>query len=154
MKDRSPTLRELPLRANALTARARPKRIRAVRTFFRSVVLALRTPCTLLLPLFFAYTGLRTNVGLLGRPELILITLGPIFDPLGSGWYWTHDVQNYRLGQDTPRRASIGTNMRMSRGLLEAMNVVNAEAKKSLHCEAWSTTLVLHSQLAMSVLGA
>jgi hypothetical protein len=30
---------------------------------------------TLLLPLFFAYTGLRTNVGLLGRPQLILITL-------------------------------------------------------------------------------
>jgi Kef-type K+ transport system membrane component KefB len=29
---------------------------------------------TLLLPLFFAYTGLRTNVGLLDRPELWLIT--------------------------------------------------------------------------------
>ncbi len=29
----------------------------------------------ILLPLFFAYTGLRTNVGLLGRPSLILITL-------------------------------------------------------------------------------
>jgi Kef-type K+ transport system membrane component KefB len=29
----------------------------------------------LLLPLFFAYTGLRTNVGLLERPELILLTL-------------------------------------------------------------------------------
>jgi Kef-type K+ transport system membrane component KefB len=31
---------------------------------------------TLLLPLFFAYTGLRTNVGLLGSSQLILITLG------------------------------------------------------------------------------
>ena len=82
--------------------------------------------------------------------EADLITLGPIFDPQGSGWYWTHDVQNYALGQDTPRRASIGTNMRMSRGLLEAMNVVNAEAKKSLHCEAWPTTLVLHSQVERS----
>ncbi len=30
---------------------------------------------TLLLPLFFAYTGLRTNVGLLDRPELWLLTL-------------------------------------------------------------------------------
>ncbi len=30
---------------------------------------------TLLLPLFFAYTGLRTNVGLLGRGELIAITI-------------------------------------------------------------------------------
>ena len=29
----------------------------------------------LLLPLFFAYTGLRTNIGLLDRPELWLITL-------------------------------------------------------------------------------
>ena len=82
--------------------------------------------------------------------EADLITLGPIFDPRGSGWYWTHDVQNYPLGWDTHRRASIGTNMRMSRGLLEAMNVVNAEAKKSLHCEAWPTTLVLHSQLPPS----
>ncbi len=31
---------------------------------------------TLLLPLFFAYTGLRTNVALLGTGELVLITLG------------------------------------------------------------------------------
>lgn len=79
--------------------------------------------------------------------EADLITLGPIFDPRGSGWYWEYDVQNYPKGQNTHRRASIGTNMRMSRSLLDAMNVVNAEAKKSLHCEAWPTTLVLHSQL-------
>ncbi|WFD27571.1 hypothetical protein MNAN1_002570 [Malassezia nana] len=82
--------------------------------------------------------------------EADMITLGPIFDPRGSGWYWTHDVQNYPLGWNTDRRASIGTNMRLSRGLLEAMNVVNAEAKKSLHCEAWPTTLVLHSQMPLS----
>lgn len=31
---------------------------------------------TLLLPLFFAFTGLRTDMGLLDRPELWLITLG------------------------------------------------------------------------------
>jgi Kef-type K+ transport system membrane component KefB len=31
---------------------------------------------TLLLPLFFAYTGLRTNVGLLGSGQLVAITLG------------------------------------------------------------------------------
>jgi Kef-type K+ transport system membrane component KefB len=31
---------------------------------------------TLLLPLFFAYTGLRTNVALLGTGELVLITVG------------------------------------------------------------------------------
>jgi hypothetical protein len=30
---------------------------------------------TLLLPLFFAYTGLRTNVALLGRSQLVLITI-------------------------------------------------------------------------------
>lgn len=82
--------------------------------------------------------------------EADLITLGPIFDPRGSGWYWEYDVQNYPQGQATHRRASIGTNMRMSRSLLDAMNVVNAEAKKSLHCEAWPTTLVLHSQLPAS----
>ncbi len=33
---------------------------------------------TLLLPVFFVYTGLRTNVGLLDRPELWLITLALI----------------------------------------------------------------------------
>jgi Kef-type K+ transport system membrane component KefB len=33
---------------------------------------------TLLLPLFFAYTGLKTNVGLLDRPELWLLTLALI----------------------------------------------------------------------------
>lgn len=82
--------------------------------------------------------------------EADLITLGPIFDPRGSGWFWEYDVQNYPPGQNTDRRASIGTNMRMSRALLEAMNIVNAEAKKSLHCEAWPTTLVLHSQLPTS----
>ncbi|WFD31504.1 hypothetical protein MSPP1_002541 [Malassezia sp. CBS 17886] len=95
------------------------------------------------------WRGASTEVAGIGE-EADLITLGPIFDPRGSGWYWTHDVQNYPLGWDTDRRASIGTNMRMSRGLLEAMNVVNAEAKKSLHCEAWPTTLVLHSQMERS----
>lgn len=79
--------------------------------------------------------------------EADLITLAPIFDPIGSGWFWEYDVQNYLNGEATPRRASIGTNMRMSRSLLEAMNVVNSEAKKSTHCEAWPTTLTLHSQL-------
>ncbi|KAK0549951.1 hypothetical protein OC846_003867 [Tilletia horrida] len=82
--------------------------------------------------------------------EADLITLGPIFDPRASGWFWEYDIQNYPLGQATDRRASIGTNMRMSRALLEAMNVVTAEAKKSTHCEAWPTTLVLHSQLEIS----
>ncbi|MGO9956106.1 MAG: cation:proton antiporter [Solirubrobacteraceae bacterium] len=33
---------------------------------------------TLLLPLYFAYTGLRTNVALLGQGDLILITIGLI----------------------------------------------------------------------------
>jgi hypothetical protein len=33
---------------------------------------------TLLLPVFFVYTGLRTNIGLLNRPELWLITLALI----------------------------------------------------------------------------
>jgi Kef-type K+ transport system membrane component KefB len=30
----------------------------------------------ILLPLFFAYTGLRTDIGVLGRPTLLLITIG------------------------------------------------------------------------------
>lgn len=82
--------------------------------------------------------------------EADLLTLAPIFDPIGSGWFWEYDIQNYPGGEATPRRASIGTNMRMSRALMEAMNVVNSEAKKSTHCEAWPTTLTLHSQLPIS----
>lgn len=82
--------------------------------------------------------------------EADLITLGPIFNPAGSGWFWEHDVHNYARGERTPRLASIGTNMRFSRSLLRAMHVVNAQAKKSSHCEAWPTTLVLHSQLPPS----
>lgn len=79
--------------------------------------------------------------------EADLLTLAPIFDPIDSGWAEEYDVQNYLNGQATPRRASIGTNLRLSRSLLDAMNVVTAEAKKHMHCEAWPASLTLHSQL-------
>ena len=35
--------------------------------------------------------------------------------------------------------------MRFSHDLLHAMSVLNAEEKKSTHCEAWPATVVLHS---------
>lgn len=95
--------------------------------------------------------------------EADLITLNPIFNPHDSGWYWTYDVQSklssslkilYDVSDhildfptDTPVRASIGRNVRLSRRLLQAMNEANAEYKRSMHCESWPTSLVFHSNL-------
>jgi hypothetical protein len=54
-------------------------------------------------------------------------------------------ASDYRAGVDIDRRASIGRNVRFSRPLLEAMNILNAEEGKSAHCETWPATIVLHS---------
>lgn len=52
---------------------------------------------------------------------------------------------DYPAGEETNRRASLGRNVRFSRPLLEAMSTLNAEEKKSAHCETWPATVVLHS---------
>jgi hypothetical protein len=97
--------------------------------------------------------------------EADLIVFNPIFDPQESGWYWENDIQSelprrcspflaslflsplpdYPAGTKTSRRASLGRNVRFSRALLGAMSSLNAEEKKSTHCEAWPATVVLHS---------
>ncbi|MBM9505673.1 cation:proton antiporter [Actinacidiphila acididurans] len=82
---------------------------------------------TLLLPLFFTYSGLNTDTGLLGDPALLLFaggcTLAAVIGKLGGCWFAA------RLsGQDQPTSLRIGTLMN-ARGLMQliAINVGLAE---------------------------
>jgi Kef-type K+ transport system membrane component KefB/nucleotide-binding universal stress UspA family protein len=94
----------------------------------------------LLLPLFFAYTGLRTNVGLLDRPELWLMTgvliaiaiVGKLAGAFGAA----------RLtGFDSRAAAVIGTLMN-TRGLTELI-VLNLALEKGVISDALFAMLVL-----------
>ena len=72
---------------------------------------------TLLLPIFFVYTGLRTNVGLLDRPELWLITLALIAIAI-VGKLAGAAIAARVTGYDWKASAVIGTLMN-TRGLTE-----------------------------------
>jgi Kef-type K+ transport system membrane component KefB len=72
---------------------------------------------TLLLPIFFVYTGLRTNVGLLDRPELWLITLALIGIAI-LGKLFGAAIAARVSGYDWRASAAIGTLMN-TRGLTE-----------------------------------
>jgi Kef-type K+ transport system membrane component KefB len=95
---------------------------------------------TLLLPLFFAYTGLKTNIGLLDRPILWLLTLvliavaiagkflGAMIAARLTGWGWRPS-------------AVIGTLMN-TRGLTELI-VLNLALEKGVISEALFAMLVI-----------
>ena len=95
---------------------------------------------TLLLPLFFAYTGLRTNIGLLDRPELWLLTgvlilvavvgklVGAMFAARFTGFKWRDS-------------AVIGTLMN-TRGLTELI-VLNLALEEGAISEALFAALVI-----------
>jgi Kef-type K+ transport system membrane component KefB len=72
---------------------------------------------TLLLPVFFVYTGLRTNVGLLDRPELWLITLLLIAVAI-LGKLFGAAIAARVVGYDWKASSVIGTLMN-TRGLTE-----------------------------------
>jgi Kef-type K+ transport system membrane component KefB len=72
---------------------------------------------TLLLPIFFVYTGLRTNVGLLDRPELWLITLALVAIAI-VGKLAGATIAARVTGYDWKASAVIGTLMN-TRGLTE-----------------------------------
>ncbi len=72
---------------------------------------------TLLLPIFFVYTGLRTNVGLLDRPELWLITLALVAIAI-VGKLAGAAIAARVAGYDWRASAVIGTLMN-TRGLTE-----------------------------------
>jgi Kef-type K+ transport system membrane component KefB len=94
----------------------------------------------LLLPLFFAYTGLRTNVGLLGRPQLILITLGLVAIAIAGKYGGTLiAARAMRL----PWRESAGLGALMNtRGLTELI-VLNLALDQGVISPALFTALVV-----------
>jgi Kef-type K+ transport system membrane component KefB/nucleotide-binding universal stress UspA family protein len=94
----------------------------------------------LLLPLFFAYTGLRTDVGLLERPELILLTLVllavAILCKFGGAMFAARVT-----GMGLRESAVIGALMN-TRGLTELI-VLNLALEKGVISEALFAALVL-----------
>ncbi len=95
---------------------------------------------TLLLPLFFAYTGLRTNVGLLDRPELWLMTLALIGVAIGGKFLGATLTARF-TGLGWRASAMIGTLMN-TRGLTELI-VLNIALEKGVISEALFASLVI-----------
>jgi Kef-type K+ transport system membrane component KefB len=94
----------------------------------------------LLLPLFFAYTGLRTNIGLLDRPELWLLSLGLIAVAI-VGKLAGAFVAARIVGFKSRPAAVIGTLMN-TRGLTELI-VLNLALEAGVISEALFASLVL-----------
>ena len=95
---------------------------------------------TLLLPLFFAYTGLRTNVGLLDRPELWLMTAALIGVAI-AGKFLGATLAARLTGFGWRPAAVIGTLMN-TRGLTELI-VLNIALEKGVISEALFAALVI-----------
>lgn len=94
----------------------------------------------LLLPMFFAYTGLRTNVGLLDRPVLWLIT-GVLIVIAIVGKLFGAMIAARVSGFDWRASAVIGTLMN-TRGLTELI-VLNLALEQGVISEALFAALVL-----------
>jgi Kef-type K+ transport system membrane component KefB len=95
---------------------------------------------TLLLPLFFAYTGLRTNVGLLARPSLILITVLLIVVAI-LGKYGGTLIAARSMRLPWRESAALGALMN-TRGLTELI-VLNLALDKGVISSALFTALVV-----------
>ena len=95
---------------------------------------------TLLLPLFFAYTGLRTNIGLLGRPQLILITLGLIAIAI-VGKFGGTLLASKTMNLPWRQSAALGAMMN-TRGLTELI-VLNLALDQGVISQALFTSLVV-----------
>ncbi len=95
---------------------------------------------TLLLPLFFAFTGLRTNVGLLDRPELWLLT-GVLIAVAIVGKLVGAMLAARLTGFDWRASTVIGTLMN-TRGLTELI-VLNLALEAGVISEALFASLVL-----------
>jgi Kef-type K+ transport system membrane component KefB len=94
----------------------------------------------LLLPLFFAYTGLRTNVGLLDRPALVALTLVLIVVAIACKFGGTLIAARV-TGLGWRESAILGTLMN-TRGLTELI-VLNLALEKGVISEALFAALVL-----------
>ena len=95
---------------------------------------------TLLLPLFFAFTGLKTNIGLLDRPELWLLT-GVLIAVAVVGKLFGAMLAARFTGFDWRSSAVIGTLMN-TRGLTELI-VLNLALEKGVISEALFAMLVI-----------
>jgi K+:H+ antiporter len=105
---------------------------------------------TLLLPLFFAYTGLRTNVGLLGRPELVLITLGLVAVAIG-GKYGGTVIAARAMRMPWRQSAALGALMN-TRGLTELI-VLNLALDQGVISPALFTALVVMALITTLMTG-
>jgi Kef-type K+ transport system membrane component KefB len=94
----------------------------------------------LLLPMFFAFTGLRTNIGLLDRPILWWITLALIAVAI-IGKFFGAMIAARMTGWDWRASAVIGTLMN-TRGLTELI-VLNLALEKGVISEALFAMLVI-----------
>ncbi len=95
---------------------------------------------TLLLPLFFAYTGLRTDVAQLDRPELLLITLGLVgVAILGKYGGTLLAARVMRLGW---RESAVLGALMNTRGLTELI-VLNLALEKGVISSALFAALVI-----------
>jgi hypothetical protein len=74
-----------------------------------------------------------------------LITLGPLFDPKDSGWFFSEDVTGYEPELPMPpRRNAIIAASRMSRKLLHLMHKETFEYKRTMWTEMWAPSIALH----------
>jgi Kef-type K+ transport system membrane component KefB len=94
----------------------------------------------LLLPMFFVYTGLRTNIGLLDRPALWLMTLALIGLAI-AGKLFGAMIAARVTGFDWRASAVIGTLMN-TRGLTELI-VLNLALEKGVISDALFSMLVI-----------
>ena len=104
----------------------------------------------LLLPLFFAYTGLRTDIGLLDRPELWLMTLALIAVAI-VGKLFGAMIAARLTGFNWRASTVIGTLMN-TRGLTELI-VLNLALEKGVLSEALFAMLVIMALLTTFMAG-
>jgi hypothetical protein len=81
--------------------------------------------------------------------EADYISLAPIFDPANTTWPGRDDVWGYDGADRTPRRATIGTQSRCSRKLLEAMHAENLEGNHVSSEMTPQTVALLHGLKAV-----
>ncbi|KAF3937685.1 hypothetical protein ABW19_dt0201675 [Dactylella cylindrospora] len=80
--------------------------------------------------------------------EADLITLLPMFDPIGGTWSLRTACNGYAEGPETlPRRAAIVTASRLSKRLLWRMHSENSQRKHTCAAEMWPATTCLHHGL-------
>ncbi|MGH2838303.1 MAG: cation:proton antiporter, partial [Thermoleophilaceae bacterium] len=105
---------------------------------------------TLLLPLFFAFTGLKTNMGLLDRPELWIMT-GVLLAVAITGKFFGAAIAARLTGFKWREAGVIGTLMN-TRGLTELI-VLNLALEKGVISDALFAMLVIMALITTLMAG-